>query len=126
LRTGPKSQDTQQTPLLNHFAPIQARVDVADSAALRAFEVRRDIVPVPFWKIVKLQVAVVVAVLAGGSRVRWPKTIDNDRLEAIGLGPGWRSATPFWRAVIRASNNLGPWIRSAFGKSAWGRRTQAQ
>jgi hypothetical protein len=67
---------------IDHFTPVRPRIDPTDAAALRALEVCRDIVPIPFRQVVKFLCRPVMAARS----LRRSHAIDEDRFEPGSLG----------------------------------------
>jgi hypothetical protein len=63
---------------VDHLAPIDARVDIADRAANRAAQVGVDVPPIPVRQILQRYLPATSAQLALG----WPDAIDEHGLEA--------------------------------------------
>jgi hypothetical protein len=63
---------------IDNLTPIKPRINPTDRSALRAFQVRRYIVPIPFGQIGKLQPAGMMA----AATLR-PKAVDQNSFEAV-------------------------------------------
>jgi hypothetical protein len=101
---------------VDHLAPIQARVDVADGAASRAAEVGADVPPIPVRQILQRYLPAVSAQLALGR----PDAIDEHGFEAGAaidgafpvFKPSYRFSAPGHGAskALKSARQITPWV----------------
>lgn len=75
---------------VDDFAPVRTRINPANAAALRALEMRANVVPVPVRQVVEIDLGPMPA----SRSVRRPDAIHQDRFEAVGFRGRRRAARP--------------------------------